>query len=123
MRLHSYCKTLQVYEGAGFDPTMKNGTFCLIPKFHVMEPHRIRFFRNFLFRCFIVGALFAGLFILLTLSLSESLMPWAAGLFSVEVDELREMSLQFFIHVRIVLVFFLLTPALALHWMLSGKKG
>jgi len=82
-----------------------------------METEKILFFRNFLLRTFLVSVLFTIFFALVTFALWDSMMPWVAGLFRVEADEMGELVIGFFMNLRIVLVFFMLAPAIALHWM------
>ena len=87
-----------------------------------METEKILFFRNFLFRTFIIGVLFAIFFAMVTFALWDVLMPWVADLFRIEPTEMGELIVTFFMNVRIVLVFFMLAPAIALHWMAKGRK-
>ena len=87
-----------------------------------METEKILFFRNFLFRTFIIGVLFAIFFAIVTFALWDALMPWVADLFRIAPTEMGELIVTFFMNVRIVLVFLMLAPAIALHWMAKGKK-
>ena len=86
-----------------------------------METEKIIFFRNLLLRTFFVSVLFAIFFALVTFALWDTMMPWVADLFRMESRELGSLVVAFFMDVRIVLVFFMLAPALALHWMAKGK--
>ena len=87
-----------------------------------MENEKIIFFRNLLFRSFIIGVLFTIFFAVVTFSFWDLLAPWIASLFRIEEKELGELVVTFFMNVRIVLVYFMLTPAIALHWMSMSKK-
>ena len=87
-----------------------------------METERVIFFRNFLFRTLILGVLFTIGLAVFTFTMWDTWAPMAASWFKIEEKELGEMMLNFFLQVRIVLVFFFLSPALALHWMLKSKK-
>jgi hypothetical protein len=85
-----------------------------------MERGKIIFFRNFFLRAFVVGILFALFYWLVTLALWNSYTPWLIQSFKLDEKELGALTVNFFANVRIVLVFFFLVPALALHW--SAKK-
>ncbi len=86
-----------------------------------METEKILFFRNFLLRTFFIGVLIAIFFAFVTFGLWDTVMPWVANLFRLESGEMGELVVGFFMNVRIVLVFFMLAPALALHWMARGR--
>jgi hypothetical protein len=85
-----------------------------------MEHAKIVFLRNVFFRAFVVGVVFALFFLIMTLALWNMWAGWVAHLFAVDEKELGRIVLEFFTHVRIVLVFFFLVPAIALHW--TAKK-
>jgi hypothetical protein len=85
-----------------------------------MEREKIIFLRNVFLRAFVVGVLFAVFYWLATLALWHSYSPWLSEQFKVDEKELGALTLNFFANVRIVIVFFFLVPALALHW--SAKK-
>ena len=59
-----------------------------------METAKIIFFRDLLFRTFIVGLLFAILFGALTIVLLNTLLPWVAGLFEVDQMEIRKLIMR-----------------------------
>ena len=86
-----------------------------------METEKILFFRNFLLRTLLISVLFVVFFAIVTFSLWDSLVPWVSGLFRTEEKEFGELMVAFFVNIRIVLVFFMLAPALALHWMSKQK--
>jgi hypothetical protein len=85
-----------------------------------MEREKIIFFRNFFLRAFAVGVLFALFYWIVTLVLWNSYAPWLIQSFKLDEKELGALTVNFFANVRVVLVFFFLVPALALHW--SAKK-
>ena len=87
-----------------------------------MEVHKIIFFRNFLFRTFIIGVLFAIFLGVITLTFWDSWVSLSQHLFKIDEKELGELMLNFFMHVRLILLFLFLAPTLALHWMVKGKK-
>jgi hypothetical protein len=86
-----------------------------------VERDKIIFFRNFFLRAFVVGILFALFYWIVTLTLWHSYVPWLIERFKLDEKELGALTLNFFANVRIVIVFFFLVPALALHW--SAKKA
>jgi len=55
-----------------------------------------------------------------TLVLWHAYTPWLIERFKLNEKDLGALTLNFFANVRIVIVFFFLVPALALHW--SAKK-
>ena len=87
-----------------------------------METDKIIFFRNFLFRTLILGVLFGVIFGAATMVFWDTAVSLGEHFFKIDEPKLGELTLIFFLNVRIVLVFFLLGPALALHWMLKSKK-
>ena len=86
-----------------------------------MEREKIIFFRNFFLRAFVVGVLFGLFYWITTLVLWHSYVPWLVERFSLDEKEVGSLTLNFFANLRIVIVFFFLVPALALHW--CAKKG
>jgi hypothetical protein len=88
-----------------------------------MERDKIIFLRNFFFRAFVVGALFAIVFLIMTLALWNMWAGWVARLFVVDEKDLGRIVLEFFTHLRIVLIFFFLVPAIALHWTARKQQS
>jgi hypothetical protein len=86
-----------------------------------MERETIIFFRNFFLRASVVGILFPLFYWIVTLALWHAYVPWLIERFKLDEKELGALTLNFFANVRIVIVFFFLVPALALHW--SAKKA
>ncbi|MEK6780763.1 MAG: hypothetical protein AABY93_03605 [Bacteroidota bacterium] len=86
-----------------------------------METNKIIFFRNFLFRTFLISVLFAIFLAVVTFAFWDSWVALLANL-KIEEKELTELTLTFFLHVRILLVFILLAPTLSLHWMVRSQK-
>ena len=78
-----------------------------------MDRDKIIFFRNFFFTAFIIALLFALFYFGATLLLWNT----GASFFKIDEKEFGRLVLLFFIQLRVVLVFFFLVPALALHWM------
>jgi hypothetical protein len=82
-----------------------------------MEPERIIFFRNFFFCAFIIGLGFALFYFAATTLFWDTAASWTTQFFKIDEKEFGRLVLMFFILLRVVLVFFFLVPALALHWM------
>ena len=87
-----------------------------------MEREKIIFFRNFLFRTFFIGVLFAIFIFIIALAFKNSWEIWTAKLFGMEKDEIGGILFSFLMNVRLVLLFLILSPAIALHWMLKKRK-
>jgi amino acid permease len=87
-----------------------------------MEQDKIIFFRNFLFRAFIIGAAFALFCFIVTYAFWNTWASWVPSFFKVDEKEFGRLMLVFFMTLRIVLVFLFLVPALALHWMAKKKQ-
>jgi hypothetical protein len=87
-----------------------------------MEHEKVIFFRNLLFRAFIIGIAFALVYFILTFALWNTWTSWASHLFHADEKELGRLAILFFMSLRIVLVFFFLVPALALHWTARKTK-
>jgi hypothetical protein len=81
-----------------------------------MEREKLIFLRNLFLRAFVVGVVFALFYWLVTLALWNAYAPWVMEHFKLDEKELGALTLNFFANVRIVIVFFFLVPALALHW-------
>ena len=87
-----------------------------------MERDKIIFFRNFLFRAFIIGVVFGVFYFIITFTFWNVWASWVASFFKVDEKEFGRLMLVFFATLRIVLVFLFLVPALALHWMARKRQ-
>jgi len=86
-----------------------------------MEREKIIFLRNLFLRMFVVGIVIALLLFGATLAFWNTATGWVMHLFSVDEKTLGRIVLTFFTNVRIVVLFFFLVPAIALHW--TAKKS
>ena len=87
-----------------------------------MTVSQMIFWRNFLLRIFLIGVALA---LLMFVIIEVFWSTWiSAAISMVHVDEpvLAQAVVQMFMEMRIVIIFFLLAPALALHWMIRGRK-
>ena len=87
-----------------------------------METDKMIFLRSFLFKTFLVGLMFAILLAIATFGLRDIFMSMATSISRIEEAEVNELILAFFLNVRLVLLFFILAPAVAIHWMIKVKK-
>lgn len=85
-----------------------------------MNLEKVIFFRNLLFRAFVIGIAFVLLLFAGTMILWDFVAGWAHTLFLVDEKDLGGLLLGFFVNVRLIIVFLFLVPALALHW--TAKK-
>ncbi|HEY2143599.1 MAG TPA: hypothetical protein VGH06_04540 [Candidatus Udaeobacter sp.] len=82
-----------------------------------MDRDKIIFFRNFFFAAFLIGLIFALFYFGATLLFWKTGVAMTAHIFKIDEKEFGRLVLLFFIQLRLVVVFFFLVPALALHWM------
>ena len=87
-----------------------------------MERETILFWRNVFLRALAVGVGITVLFVILTFSLWDMWIPWVTQLFKVDEKACGHAVMLFFLEIRLVLVFFYLVPALALHWTARKAK-
>lgn len=81
-----------------------------------MEREKIIFFRNLFLRMFVLGIVVGIILFGATLAFWDFAAGWVMHLFRVDEKTLGSIILTFFTNVRIVLLFFFLVPAIALHW-------
>ncbi|PYI99317.1 MAG: hypothetical protein DME98_01050 [Verrucomicrobia bacterium] len=86
-----------------------------------MDRDKIIFFRNFFFTAFVIGLIFGLFYFGVTLLFWRTGAAMTAHFFKIDEKEFGRLVLLFFIQLRVVLVFFFLVPALALHWMARKK--
>jgi hypothetical protein len=87
-----------------------------------METEKMIFFRNLLFKTFIIGVSFGVFYFITTLIFwNTSVTSWIERTFNVNDAELGNVILSFFSNLRTVLAFFFLAPCIALHWMIKRK--
>ena len=92
-------------------------------KLKIMETEKIIFFRNLLFKTFIIGVLFGVFYFIATIIFwNTGLMFRIERMFNVNDTEVGNLTLSFFSTMRLILAFLLLAPCVALHWMIKQKK-
>ncbi len=88
-----------------------------------MEKEKIIFFRNFLFKTFIIGVVFAVFYFIASIAFLDTwLMSWIERMFKVSDADVGNLILSFFSTLRLVLAFLFLAPCIALHWMIKRKN-
>jgi len=87
-----------------------------------MENDKIIFWRNFLLRALLIGILFAILTFVFLLAFWHTWESWIANFFGTNEKDLGIVLLNFFMNVRLVLLFLFLSPAIALHSMRKKVK-
>jgi hypothetical protein len=80
-----------------------------------MEKQQVVFFRNLLLRVFVVGVIFGLLYLILTISFWDTWVSVFARWKMEERDAVMVMVASLTL-LRIILVFLILVPAIALHW-------
>jgi hypothetical protein len=86
-----------------------------------VEREKTIFLRNFFFAAFVIGLVLALFYFAATMLLWNTGVSLATHFFKVDEKEFGRLVLQFFIQLRLIIVFFFLVPALALHWMARKK--
>jgi len=86
-----------------------------------MDKERIILLRNFFWRAFLIALVIAILMFVATMLFWNTAAGWVNRFFEVDEKEMGRIVLKFFLDIRIVILFFFLTPALALHWMAKKR--
>jgi len=81
-----------------------------------MEKQQVIFFRNLFLRVFVVAVIFGLLYLTVTISFWDTWVSVIA-MWKMEEKDAAMVMVASFTFLRIVLVFFILVPAIALHWM------
>ncbi len=82
-----------------------------------VEQEKVIFLRNFFYVAFFIGLIFALFYFAAVTLLWNFGVAWASHVFKIDEKEFGSLILLFFIQLRVVIVFFFLVPALALHWV------
>ena len=89
----------------------------------IMEKQKLIFIRDFLLRTFVIGLVFAILLFVITATFWDRWSGFLYAKFQVPKDELGELVVDSFLHLRLYLIFVILVPGLAMHWLIRSKKG
>ena len=87
-----------------------------------MEKQKLIFIRDFLFKTFIVSLVFAILLFVMTATFWDKWSGFLYAKFQVPKSTLGELVVDSFLHLRLYLIFVILTPGIALHWLIKSKK-
>lgn len=87
-----------------------------------MEKEKLILIRNFLFKTFIVGIVFAAILFVLTMCFWDTAAGFMMAKLTVQRKVFGKAVLDFFSNVRFYLIFIILVPALALHWLIKSTK-
>ena len=88
----------------------------------IMEKQKLILIRDFLLKTFVVGFGFAILLFVMTVVFWDKWSSFLYAKFLVPKDELGELVVDSFLHLRLYLVFVLLVPGIAMHWLVKSKK-
>jgi hypothetical protein len=88
-----------------------------------MSLETMRLLRNILLRSFVIGIGFAIFFAVLTFGLWDWWMNFATKMAHTEPATFVPILLNFFVDIRFLLIFLVLTPALALHWTIKREQA
>jgi|KBSSwiStaDraftv2_1062776.scaffolds.fasta_scaffold388662_2 hypothetical protein len=87
-----------------------------------MEKQQVLFFRNLLLRAFVVGVVFAVLYFIITISFWDTWVSLLQKMFKLDEKDTSRAAISGFTLIRLILVFFMLVPAIALHWTSKMKR-
>ena len=88
-----------------------------------METKNLILIRDFLFKTFIVGILFAIILFILTTTFWDIWSSFIFSKFQVSPKELGPLVVNSFLCLRFYLVFIILVPGISLHWLIKNKKS
>ncbi|MGD9650655.1 MAG: hypothetical protein AB7G80_05815 [Dongiaceae bacterium] len=86
-----------------------------------MNAKNLRLVRNFLLKTFVIGIAFTLLMGWATVNGWAMWTGLASTWFHTDAATLTPLVLEFFMNVRFFLLFIVLAPALAIHWMLHKE--
>jgi ABC-type Na+ efflux pump permease subunit len=88
-----------------------------------METEKIIFFRNFLFKTFLISLAFVIIYFAGTVAFWHTWVSWGMNTFKISEADFGRLTMSFFLIIRIVIVFGFLAPCIALHWMVKKRKS
>jgi hypothetical protein len=83
----------------------------------------LRLIRNILLRSVVVGIAFAAMLALVTFGAWDWWIGFATKLAHTDEAHISSLVLTLFTEIRFLLVFILLTPALAIHWTIKREQS
>ena len=88
-----------------------------------MQKQNMILLRNFLFKTFIVGLLFALFIFVMTMTFWDNWTSLVFSKFQLPAKELAELFVNSMLTLRLYLIFVILVPAIALHWTIKSLKN
>ncbi len=89
----------------------------------IMEKQKLIFIRDLLFKTFIVGFGLAIFIFVMTVTFWDKWSGFLYAKFLVPRAELGRLVVDSFLYLRLYLVFVILAPGIAIHWLINSKKG
>ena len=87
-----------------------------------MEKQKLILIRDFFLKTFIIGLAFAILLFVMTAAFWDKWSSFLYAKFLVPKEELGELVVNSFLHLRLYLIFVVLVPGIAMHWLIKSKK-
>ena len=87
-----------------------------------MEKQKLILIRDFLLKTFVVGLVFAILLFVMTATFWDKWSSFLYGKFQIPKAELGQLVVNSFLHLRLYLIFVILVPGIAMHWLIKSKR-
>ena len=87
-----------------------------------MEKQKLLLIRDLLLKTFIVGLAFAILLFVMTATFWDKWSGFICTIFQLPKNELGELVVNSFLGLRFYLIFVILVPGIATHWLIKSKK-
>ena len=87
-----------------------------------MEKQKLILIRDFFLKTFIVGLGFAILLFVMTMALWGKWSGFLYTKFQIPQKELGVLVVNSFLYLRLYLIFVILVPGIAMHWLIKAKK-
>ena len=88
----------------------------------IMEKQKLILIRDFLLKTFVIGLAFAILLFVMTVIFWDKWSGFIYTEFQVSQKELGELFVNSFLYLRLYLIFVVLVPGIAMHWLVKSKK-
>ena len=88
----------------------------------IMEKQKLILIRDFLLKTFVVGLVFAILLFVMTAAFWDKWSSFLYAKFLIPKDVLGKLVVDSFLHLRLYLIFVILVPGIAMHWLIKSKK-
>ena len=88
----------------------------------IMEKQKLILIRDFFLKTFVVGLGFAILLFVMTAIFWDKWSGFLYAKFQVPQKELGVLVVDSFLHLRLYLIFVILVPGIAMHWLIKSRK-